>query len=52
MEKLEKEIEEVLKNRKIGVDVSDTVNIKGGLGRKQGEFRGKSANPGARSGGF
>ena len=48
VEKLEKEIEEVLKNRRIGIENTDTLNIKGGGNIVSG--RGKSANPGARSG--
>ena len=47
VEKLEKEIEEVLKNRRIGIENTDTLNIKGGSG-KIGSNRGKSANPGGR----
>ena len=46
VEKLEKEIEEVLKNRRIGIENTDTLNIKGGGVTVSG--RGKSANPGAR----
>ena len=40
VEKLEKEIEEVLKNRRIGIENTDTLNIKGGSG-KVGSNRGK-----------
>ena len=47
VEKLEKEIEEVLKNRRIGVENHDTLNISKGTVGKLGE-RGRSENPGAR----